>query len=50
VIFIGFWLALLGGVVAGYLAEVADPSIRTPAEVEKLLKIPTLAAMPRQVA
>jgi len=50
VIFAGFWLALLVAIAAGYLAELADPSLRTPAEVERLLHIPILAAVPRQVA
>jgi len=50
VIFAGFWLALLVAIAAGYLAELADPSLRTPAEVERLLNIPILAAVPRQVA
>jgi uncharacterized protein involved in exopolysaccharide biosynthesis len=44
----GFFLALLGGIGAGYLAELADPSFRTPAEVEETLNISVLAAMPKQ--
>ena len=44
----GFFLALFGGIGAGYIAELADPSFRTPAEVEELLNITVLAAMPKQ--
>jgi uncharacterized protein involved in exopolysaccharide biosynthesis len=46
----GFLLALLGGIGAGYLAEFADPSFRTPSEVEEMLNITVLAAVPRRVA
>jgi uncharacterized protein involved in exopolysaccharide biosynthesis len=50
IVFEGFWLALLAAIIAGYVAELADPSFRTPAEVEEMLDIPILAAMPKQVA
>jgi uncharacterized protein involved in exopolysaccharide biosynthesis len=50
VMFAGFWTALLCAIVAGYLAELADQSFRTPAEVEETLNIPILAAVPKQVA
>jgi uncharacterized protein involved in exopolysaccharide biosynthesis len=46
----GFFLALLGGIGAGYLVEFADPSFRTPSEVEEMLKVTVLAAVPRRVA
>jgi uncharacterized protein involved in exopolysaccharide biosynthesis len=46
----GFFLALLGGIGAGYLAEFADPSFRTPSEVESTLKIAVLGAVPKQAA
>jgi uncharacterized protein involved in exopolysaccharide biosynthesis len=46
----GFFLAVLGGVVAGYLADFMDPSFRTPDELEEMLKINVLAAVPRQAA
>jgi hypothetical protein len=41
---------VLGGIVAGYLSEFIDPSFRTPAEVEEMLKIRVLAAVPKQAA
>ena len=44
----GFFLAVLGGIGAGYLAELMDPSFRTPAEVEEMLNISVLAAVPKQ--
>jgi len=50
ILFPGFFLALLGGIGAGYLAEVADPSFRTPSEVEEVLNITVLGAMPKQAA
>jgi uncharacterized protein involved in exopolysaccharide biosynthesis len=50
VMFAGFWIALLAAIVAGYLAELADSSFRTPSEVEELLNVTVLAAVPRQVA
>lgn len=48
--FLGFWIALFAGVIAGYLWELANPSFRTPSEVEETLKIAVLAAVPRQAA
>lgn len=48
ILFPGFFLALLGGIGAGYLAELADPSFRTPAEVEEMLNVTVFAAMPKQ--
>ncbi len=50
IMFTGFWLAVAAGAGAGYLAELADPSFRTPSEVEELLNIPIIAAVPKQVA
>jgi uncharacterized protein involved in exopolysaccharide biosynthesis len=50
IMFAGFWLAIAAGVGAGYLAELADPSFRTPSEVEELLNIPIIAAVPKRVA
>jgi uncharacterized protein involved in exopolysaccharide biosynthesis len=50
VIFSGFWIALALALGAGYLAELADPSFRTPSEVEATLNIPILATVPKQVA
>jgi polysaccharide biosynthesis transport protein len=50
IVFAGFWLALAAAVGAGYLAELADPSFRTPSEVEELLNIPIIAAVPKRVA
>ena len=44
----GFWLAIFAAIVAGYLAELVDPSFRTPSEVEQTLNVPILAAMPKQ--
>lgn len=50
IMFAGFFFAALGGIGAGYLAELMDPSFRTPAEVEEMLKITVLAAVPKEVA
>jgi uncharacterized protein involved in exopolysaccharide biosynthesis len=50
VMFAGFWIALLAAVGAGYLAELADPSFRSPSEVEEMLNVPVLASMPKRVA
>ncbi len=50
IMLVGLFLAVLGGMAAGYLAEFMDPSFRTPDEVEDMLKITVLAAVPRQVA
>jgi uncharacterized protein involved in exopolysaccharide biosynthesis len=44
----GFWLAIFAAIAAAYLAELADPSFRTPSEVEQTLNVPILAAMPKQ--
>lgn len=48
IVFAGFWLAVAAAAAAGYLAELADPSLRTPSEVEELLNIPIIAAVPKQ--
>jgi len=45
----GFFLAVLGGMCAGYLAELLDPSFRTPDEVAEILKIAVVASVPRQL-
>jgi uncharacterized protein involved in exopolysaccharide biosynthesis len=50
IVFPGFFLALLGGIGAGYLAEFADPSFRTPSEIEEILNIAVLGALPKKVA
>jgi uncharacterized protein involved in exopolysaccharide biosynthesis len=50
IMFAGFFFAALGGIGAGYLAELMDPSFRTPAEVEEMLKITVLAAVPKEAA
>lgn len=46
----GIFCAVLGGIGAGYLAELMDPSFRTPDEVAELLNISVVTSMPRQVA
>lgn len=50
IIIAGFWLGVLGGIGAGYFAELADPSFRTPDEVGQLLNISVVASVPRQAA
>ena len=46
----GFFLAVLGGIGAGYFAELIDPSFHTPSDVEEMLKITVLAAVPKEAA
>jgi capsular polysaccharide biosynthesis protein len=43
-------LALFVSVGAAFVAEYLDPSFRTPAEVNDILKMPVLASMPKKVA
>lgn len=50
VVFSGFWLAIFAAIAAGYLAELTDSSFQTPSEVEDMLNIPILAAVPKRVA
>jgi uncharacterized protein involved in exopolysaccharide biosynthesis len=50
IMFAGFWGALFSAIGVGYLAELADPTFRSPAEVEEVLKIPILSAVPKRVA
>jgi len=50
VILASFWIALSLAIGAAYLAELVDPSFRTPSEVEETLNIPILAAVPKEVA
>lgn len=50
IMFLGFFLALLAGMGVGYLAEYLDPSFRTPGEVEEMLKVTVLAAVPKPAA
>src|SRR5215472_16768512 len=47
IIFAGFWGALFSAIGVGYLAELADPSFRSPSEVEQILSVPILAAVPK---
>jgi len=49
IMFAGFWGALFSAIVAGYVAELADPSFRSPSEVEEILNIPILAAVPKRL-
>jgi uncharacterized protein involved in exopolysaccharide biosynthesis len=46
----GFFLALFAAIGAGYLAELADPSFRTPSEIEEMLNVRVLAAVPKQAS
>jgi polysaccharide biosynthesis transport protein len=46
----GFVLAPFLGAGAAFLAEYLDPSLRTPAEVLDVLRIPVLASVPKQTA
>jgi uncharacterized protein involved in exopolysaccharide biosynthesis len=50
VTFLGFFVAVLGGIGAGYLAELVDPSFRTPDEVAQVLNISVVTSVPRQAA
>lgn len=50
VLFCGVVLAAFIGTGAAFLAEYLDPSLRTPAEVLDVLKIPVLASVPKQSA
>ena len=49
VLFAGFWGAFFAAIAAGYLAELADPSFRSPSEIEEILNIPILAAVPKRL-
>jgi len=50
VLLIGLLLALFVSVGAAFVAEYLDPSFRTPAEVNDILKMTVLASMPKKVA
>jgi uncharacterized protein involved in exopolysaccharide biosynthesis len=50
VLLIGLLLALFVSLGAVFVAEYLDPSFRTPAEVNDVLKLPVLASLPRQAA
>ncbi len=50
VLFCGLVLAPFLGAGAAFLAEYLNPSLRTPAEVLEVLKIPVLASVPKQTA
>jgi uncharacterized protein involved in exopolysaccharide biosynthesis len=45
---IGTLLAVLISAASAFVADFIDPSLRSPADVEKILHIPILAAMPRR--
>jgi uncharacterized protein involved in exopolysaccharide biosynthesis len=47
---LGLFIAVMGGIVAGYLAEFADPSFRTADEVAEVLNISVVTSVPRQAA
>ena len=46
----GLILSILAAIASAFIAEWMDPSFRTPDEVTHTLKIPVLAAIPRQAA
>ncbi|HXW57733.1 MAG TPA: hypothetical protein VEJ67_18415 [Candidatus Cybelea sp.] len=50
IMYFGFFLAVLGGMGVGYLAEYLDPSFQTPGEVEDMLKVTVLASVPKPAA
>jgi uncharacterized protein involved in exopolysaccharide biosynthesis len=50
IIFCGIVLACFIGAGAAFLAEYLNPSLRTPAEVFEVLRIPVLASVPKQTA
>ena len=50
VVYLGFFFALLAGIGAGYLAELMDPSFRTPDEVAEALNISVVTSVSRQAA
>lgn len=50
IIMISAILALLSGLMAAFVAEYLDPSLRTPQEVIESLDIPVVASLPRQAA
>jgi uncharacterized protein involved in exopolysaccharide biosynthesis len=50
VMVLGFFLAVSVSVATAFLAELLDPSFRTPAEVAGILKLPVLASVPKQAA
>lgn len=49
IVFAGFWGALFSAIGAAYVAELADPCFRSPSEVEDILKIPMLSAVPKRL-
>jgi len=50
VLLVGFVLAAFVSTGVAFLAEYLNPSLRTPAEVLEVLRIPVLASVPKQTA
>jgi uncharacterized protein involved in exopolysaccharide biosynthesis len=50
VMLIGLVLAGFAGAAVAFVAEYLNPSLRTPAEVLEVLRIPVLASVPKQTA
>jgi uncharacterized protein involved in exopolysaccharide biosynthesis len=50
VMLVSFVLATIFAIAAGYVAEFADASFRTPGEVSETLGVPVLAVFPRRAA
>src|ERR1700692_4227124 len=50
VLLVGLVFAAFLSMGAAFLAEYLNPSLRTPAEVLEVLRIPVLASVPRQTA
>jgi uncharacterized protein involved in exopolysaccharide biosynthesis len=46
-VFLGGLLAILVSTASAFVADYVDPSLRTVADVEKVLQVPILAAMPK---
>jgi uncharacterized protein involved in exopolysaccharide biosynthesis len=49
IMFAGLCGAFFSAIAAAYLAELADPSFRSPSEAEDILNIPILAAVPKRL-
>lgn len=47
---LGFLLACVGGIIAGYFADLLDSSFHSPSQVEEFLNLKVLAAVPQQGA
>ena len=46
---VGLFVAMLGSIAMAFIVEYMDPSVKSPSELQRVLQLPVLAALPAHV-